>query len=303
MNSKLLRYVVSIAEERSISKAADKLYISQPSLSQRIISLEEELGIELFDRGSIPLTVTAAGELYVEAAKKILKIEEDLQDELQQMKFSDSKNVRVGISLFRNSLVLPKVIPIVTTIHPGAHIEIIESTNKPLAKMISQGEIDLAFLTDKVDDNLTYIKVYTDRVLLALGKDHKLSQNYTITDDYPKIDLEKLAFDQFTLLDPSSNLRTITHQIFEDHNHFQPKTVIETASVEFANRMAASNASAAIVIESVKELYSSEQSPNYFRFMKKDYTFDVYICFKKNISLSKFIMDFANISIHSFMGK
>ncbi|MGL5314367.1 MAG: LysR family transcriptional regulator, partial [Peptostreptococcaceae bacterium] len=72
MNSKKLNYIITISELQSISKAAAQLFISQPSLSNIVSNLEKELGIKLFNRTTNPISLTYAGERYIETAKKIL---------------------------------------------------------------------------------------------------------------------------------------------------------------------------------------------------------------------------------------
>ena len=70
MNFRTLKYILVIAEEKSFTKAAQKLVISQPSLSYHVLRLEQELGVLLFDRSKLPLSLTPAGEKYIELAKK-----------------------------------------------------------------------------------------------------------------------------------------------------------------------------------------------------------------------------------------
>ena len=79
MNLKKLKYIVTIAELRSISKAANELFISQPSLSSILSNLEKELGVTLFNRSTSHLSLTYAGEKYVETANKILSLENNLK--------------------------------------------------------------------------------------------------------------------------------------------------------------------------------------------------------------------------------
>ncbi len=91
MNYNILRYVIMVAEERSFTKAAKKLYISQPSLSQIIKNEEEKLGITLFDRSSYPLTLTDAGKEYVHWARQILAVCENMERRLND--FSKRENI------------------------------------------------------------------------------------------------------------------------------------------------------------------------------------------------------------------
>ena len=85
MNTKELQYVIKIAEEQSISNAAKKLFISQSTLSHSLAKLEDGLGTPLFDRSTIPLKLTYAGELFVNTAHKMLNLEKELQQIIQDI--------------------------------------------------------------------------------------------------------------------------------------------------------------------------------------------------------------------------
>ena len=295
-NSSILNYVATVAEERSISNAAKKLYISQPSLSQSIIALEKSLGVALFDRSIVPLGLTDAGKVFVDAANRVLNIEREMIEQINDISHNGSSNIVVGISSFRNSTIMPRVIPSFRELYPTVHITLIEETNEPVMEMLTSGKIDMAFVTNSDSKDLTYIKLFSDRAVLVLGKKHELCGNYAVTDgDYPIIDMGKLKKDAFTLLNPRSNMRSIANQIFADNN-FRPQSIITTSNMEMAHRMAVSNISAAIVQESLLPLYAAEQRGCYFRFPKKDYNTDLFICYRKNFKITRSMLYFIEVS-------
>ena len=110
MNFNVLNYVVTIYEEKSFTKAAEKLFISQPSLSQSINNLENELGTRLFDRKKGAISATASGELYVRWAKSVINSHNNLMRALAQDDHETLKELRVGMSIHRAKMVLPKVL-------------------------------------------------------------------------------------------------------------------------------------------------------------------------------------------------
>ena len=130
LNTRILEYVVAIAEEKSISAAAEKLYVSQPSLSQSLIGLENSLGVKLFNRSTIPLRPTPAGETFVDAAIRILSIQRELENRLGDMAKTGYGTIVVGISSFRNSVVTPLVLPVFNRAYPNVHVRLIEETNE-----------------------------------------------------------------------------------------------------------------------------------------------------------------------------
>ena len=86
MNTKILEYMVAVAREGSVSKAAEEFYLSQPVLSRHIKKIEEELGTPLFVRKRSGLVLTDAGRIYISSAKMILHLESELENELREMK-------------------------------------------------------------------------------------------------------------------------------------------------------------------------------------------------------------------------
>ena len=98
---KNFEYFIAIAEEGSISKAAERLYISQPSLSKYLKRLEENFGEELFCRESYPLKLTKAGELYLSYVKELTKKETRLLEELSYLRNSEAGDVCVGVPIFK----------------------------------------------------------------------------------------------------------------------------------------------------------------------------------------------------------
>ena len=93
MNSKQMQYAVVLSETQNFSQAAAKLNISQPAFSKQIISLEKELGIILFNRDENPISLTAAGEFFVEKAKRIIFEEEVLIKTIEKYKTGENGKI------------------------------------------------------------------------------------------------------------------------------------------------------------------------------------------------------------------
>ena len=110
MTSRELLYVKTVAEENSISKAAKKLYIAQPSLSQALQKLEEQLGTPLFNRTTSGLNLTYAGERYYHMAGQILKIYEDFESEISDMNNLKTGRIHLGITNHLGILTLPQTV-------------------------------------------------------------------------------------------------------------------------------------------------------------------------------------------------
>lgn len=104
-------YFAAIVEAGSLTRAAEQLYISQPSLSQYVKRLEANLGVELFDRSTSPLRLTYTGERYYQYVLQLMKLDENVRREFQDIKNQTSGRLRLGVALWRGACLLPDVFP------------------------------------------------------------------------------------------------------------------------------------------------------------------------------------------------
>ena len=102
-------YFVAIVDEGSLTKAAEHLYVSQPSLSQYLKRLEANLGVELFDRSASPLRLTYTGERYYQYVLQMMKLDENIRREFQDIKNQTSGRLRLGVALWRGACLSPAV--------------------------------------------------------------------------------------------------------------------------------------------------------------------------------------------------
>lgn len=160
--------VAEVARQKSISKAADALNVSQPTISKFLQTLEFELGLELFDRTVVPLQLTAAGDRYLAAANKILDINRRLDKELCDIKNRHDNALRIGISPSRAPYILPDLIETYRVLRPAGRIVVQEGNMQHLNELLIRGEVDLivSLLTDETRC-FSYELLFTETVLLA----------------------------------------------------------------------------------------------------------------------------------------
>lgn len=140
MTSKELLYVKTIAEEKSISQAAKLLFIAQPSLSQALSRIEDNLGTPLFTRTTGGLNLTYAGERYYQTACRILKIYENLEGEISDINGLRTGRIRMGITNHLGTVVLPKILPPFRRQCPFIELEILEETTDKLENRLLSGQ-------------------------------------------------------------------------------------------------------------------------------------------------------------------
>ena len=150
MNTQQLEYILKIAEERSFSGAAEKLFITQPSLSQYVSKVEKQLGTLLFDRSTKPLSLTPSGEAYVASAKEILRMERELNEKIAEIENIEKGSLRIGAVEYHSSYLLPESVDAFHKKHPGISINIVEGEMGQLYEKLREGTIDLIIGSESV---------------------------------------------------------------------------------------------------------------------------------------------------------
>lgn len=229
MNLKQALYIKTIAEERSITAAAKKLYVSQPSLSQMLRLIEEELGVALFER--VPFRPTYAGERYLHAAAIMLNTNEILTNELQEIRQEGSGRLRLGISRQRAAQLLPKILPRFSKAYPHVVLELREAGSATLERLVQEGEVDLALAaTSPSLSDLEYRLIQRETIGILAGRDSPLSAQVP---SGVSIGLEAVGEGPFISLKPGHNIRIIQDLIFRERS-ISPSIYLETDNMETA---------------------------------------------------------------------
>ena len=177
MEIKELNYLIAIAEEKSISKAAERLYMAQSSLSQFLQTLESSMASPLFVRTSRGVRPTEAGNIMVKYAYATLAEYHRTQDEIQDLQELKSGSVILGISGFRGSYLLPPVLNAFKLDYPGIRVQIVEKNSMALEQMLLSGEIDIALLVLPVSDSrIQPTFVMRDEICLISHENHPITK-------------------------------------------------------------------------------------------------------------------------------
>lgn len=142
-NLRQYEIVIEIAREGSISKAAEALHVSQPTISKLLQKLENELQTELFDRSCLPLKLTSAGKSYVEAGQKILNLQHQLVKRLDRLKDNSANDIRIGISPSRAPYIMPKLLADYRLECPDGKVTVRELNTVQLNASLQRGDLDI----------------------------------------------------------------------------------------------------------------------------------------------------------------
>lgn len=176
MTFRQMEYILKIHEEGGISKAAGKLNVSQPALTQCVKAIEEELGAEIFLRKHYPLALTYAGERLFKTIREILRLEKNLHNEISDITKEQVGRLRVGMSMLKGAAFLPDILPEFEKLHPKIEVSIIEQGSVSLASLVQQDVVDIALLAnDEVSQNQIFMEpICADSVFLCAGPQSNL---------------------------------------------------------------------------------------------------------------------------------
>lgn len=235
------KYVYEVYKERSFTKAAQNLYISQPSLSARIKKIEEIIGEPLFDRSTTPLQLTEVGKVYIEAAEEITQIEQRVENYINDLAGLKTGNLAVGASTLFAAYVVPSLITQFNQKFPDVHIQLIEGNTAELEEMLGSNALDFVIDNYHYDSILYNKELYCEEnILLAVPKHFTVNEelgmyqlsykniknkNY-LNQKYPAVPLGRFADLPFIMLTQGNDTRTRGDRLCRNVG-FKPNIVLE----------------------------------------------------------------------------
>ncbi len=175
MNTFKYKYILAIAEEQSLSKAAVRLFLSQPYLSKILNEVETEYNIKIFDRSRKPLLITPEGERFIKYINDLLLLRSELNDDLETLKSQSMHMLRFGISPNRGSYIIPRVLSEFGQRYPHINVTLLEDHYSNILTSIINNEIDMGVISlSNFPESLTYETIINEKILLALPPSHRM---------------------------------------------------------------------------------------------------------------------------------
>ncbi len=174
---KKLDYVYAVYQEGSFTGAAEKLFISQPSLSAAVKNLENEIGAPLFDRSTGGVVPTEVGRIYLDCAARIMKIRDEFTMKLNDINTLEVGHITVGGTNYLSSYVLPRIINRFTALYPKIDVTLTEANSGVLGEMMANEEIDL--VVDSFDDTCDAydaLPLMNEEILLCVPRDYAVNE-------------------------------------------------------------------------------------------------------------------------------
>lgn len=197
-------YIQGIAQWGNISKAAEALYISQPSLSKFLQKLEEQVGTPLFKRVNKRMIPTYAGEQFLYTGEQIFRLQRHLDSTLAQISHKTAGRLSIAVTATRGYYVLPEVLPGFKALYPDYHVEVLERNVDDVERSLSDGSVNLAVyaLTER-NPEFTYYHISTEEVGLFLSANSPYAALAKPKEGfrYPWLDLSRLEKGVFFMND------------------------------------------------------------------------------------------------------
>ena len=201
-----LRIIKAIASEKNFTRAAEILFISQPSLSKQVKILENRLGIQLINRGNSGISLTEGGKLFLQYTERILALCEESCRALNDLKNGDRGNLTVGASQTIGTYLMPRVLALFAQHYPQISLKVQVDSTRVIAKNVVDRNIDIAVVGGDVPDelkkNLKIESFVEDELTLIIPKSHPFA-----TSKKMYINKDDLYHLNFITLNPNSTIR------------------------------------------------------------------------------------------------
>ena len=284
-------YFIAIVEFGSLTKAAQQLYVSQPSLSQYLKRLETSLGVELFDHSTSPLRLTYAGEKYYQYVKEVRQLDENAQREFRDIHNLTSGRLHLGVAFWRSACLLPDIFPTFHAEYPNIQLKLTEARSAELETALMNDKLDLAVLN--LPHSLQYEKLTSEilckeRILLAAPTQHPdvqaILQDCRLLGGHPVAPLELLHNIPLITTKTGQNL---THEVKYTlgKHQIEPDVLLETGNLTTAINLTARGMGCAFVPEEGAKVCQHPGKVTYFAVDTPDLVWDLGVVYRRGTYL------------------
>lgn len=292
-------YVLTVYKEGSFTNAAEKLFVSQPSLSASVKRIEEKVTAQIFDRSTTPISLTEVGKAYVKYALEIEEKERDFERFISDHSNLLTGKIRIGGSSFFSSFVLPKMIADFNEKHEKIQFEVFEDSTKNLLKKLSEGQLDLVIDNAIINEENVISEVYqSETLLLAVPKRLEINEKikkYRMSADDVKngkhlerergVDLSNFNEQPFILLNHENDTGKRAEKLFAKHG-VTPKIIFHLDQQITAYNISCTGMGISFVSDTLIKNIAASPDLYYYAIDDRTTVRKVYFYRKKNHYLS-----------------
>lgn len=219
---------LEVARRGNLSRAAEALYVSQPTLTARLQALEAELGEQLFVRTRRGMRLTEAGEAFLPYAEHTVQAISDGRERLSELRRGTVGKLLLGAPSTVSTYALPALLARFTSEHPGVRLSVMTGTSEEILELVLHDRIQIGLMRSLGHPEVEAVPVYSDALLAVVSPSHRLAGR--------KVRLAELAGEPLVLFGRSSSYRAFTHAVFRQAG-VMPDSVLELDNIEAAKKM------------------------------------------------------------------
>ncbi|NYT85953.1 LysR family transcriptional regulator [Pollutimonas harenae] len=243
-----MQLMVNVASAQSMTKGAERSFLSLPAASNRVKNLENHLGTALFYRNSQGVTLTPSGEAFIRHARIVLRQLEHLRGDIQEYASGVKGRVRVYANTTAMNEFMPNILASYLGMHRDVNVELRERLSYLVVKAVADGSADIGITAQEGGgENIEFLPYRTDRLVLVTHRDHPLAANESINFD------ETLAYD-YVGLSETSAIHAFLLQAADDLGRVL-RFRVEVSNFEAACRMVASHVGIGVIPETAARRY------------------------------------------------
>lgn len=305
-----MEYVYEVYKEKSFTKAAQNLFVSQPSLSATVKRIEKKIGYPIFDRSTKPLGLTECGEKYIQAVEKMFSAENEFVDFVNNWGDLRTGSLILGGSNLFSSWILPQLMGCFTRKYPMVKLILVEESTAELEKLLLNGRVDLVIDNCLLDSAVFESCIYEEEhLLLAVPKAYEVNERLHafqinredikngsfLENDIPAVPLEIFQEEPFIVLKQENDTGKRAKEICHSHN-FVPNILFELDQQQTAYNITCSGLGIAFISNTLIAKGSDNPNVVYYKLDGESSRRNLYFYWKKGRYFSRAMEEFLKIA-------
>lgn len=305
------RYVYSVYQEGNFTKAAQKLFISQPSLSVAIANIEKKVGAPLFDRSGAKIELTEIGREYIAAAEQIMRAELDFSQRIHDIYGLETGELSVGGTNYLCSYVLPRIMNRFASRYPKINVTLVEGNSENLRQMIDRDELDIVIDSFEEDmQTLQGFPLVSEKILLCVPANRPINReleqfrispdsiyNGTVDlDTVPSVPIQRFREEGFVLLKSGNDMFIRAMKIFNNGN-VTPRVQFSVDQLNISFALAESGMAACFATDTLFKYGIFHDHVALYHVGEEHGNRTLYIAHKKNRYCTRAMCEFIRMAI------
>lgn len=303
-------YIYEVYKEKSISKAAQNLYISQPALSASIKKIEKSIGMPIFDRSTYPIKLTECGEEYIKCVEKIMDVENNFGNYLNNLNELKIGKIAIGSNNIYASYILPSMITDFTRNFPQVEVKLVEASTALLEHQLLSGVLDLVIDNYSFDDEICSKHFLFNEHLILMAhpnftsneqaREYQLSIDDIVNSKHldestKSVPLEIFKDELFVLLKAGNDSRTRANKMCQNSG-FTPKTVLELDQLATAYNIARYGMGVTFISDTLAKKVNNNSDLIFYKLDNQYASREVYFYNKRSKYMTRAVEEFLKIA-------